>query len=225
MQSPEGHWIGGPGDLALDASGRLYIAAIDAVMRVSGIPPVAGDSTPPMILPGTSGTPGTNGWWRGPSKVTVQLSAIDNESFITSHSGCGTHEVTSDTPGTTFTCTATSAGGTSTLSVTVRRDSVAPTLTFGSASFTGRRFQRLEFHGRQRPLRRCRRLVGRVHHEQRQSGDRQRRGRRSYEAGHGHRHCRQQRDFHDARLQHRPHGSDGLTQCIGHVGDQWLVQE
>ncbi len=134
MQSPEGHWIGGPGDLALDASGRLYIAAIDAVMRVSGIPPVAGDSTPPMILPGTSGTPGTNGWWRGPSKVTVQLSAIDNESFITSHSGCGTHEVTSDTPGTTFTCTATSAGGTSTLSVTVRRDSVAPTLTFGSAS-------------------------------------------------------------------------------------------
>jgi hypothetical protein len=135
MQSPEGLWITGPGDLALDASGRLYIAALDAVMRVSGIPPVAGDSTPPVIIPTTSGPLGTNGWWRGGGKVTVQLSAFDNESLITSHSGCGfVNEVNSDTPGTTFTCTATSAGGTSTLSVTVRRDSVAPTLTFGSAS-------------------------------------------------------------------------------------------
>ena len=134
MQSTEGFWIGGPGDLALDAEGRLYIGAYDAVMRVSGIPPAAGDSTPPIITTSMSGNPGTNGWFRGPSATRLEFQSWDDDSFVTSRTGCESRQVTTDTAGITFTCTATSAGGTSTHSVTIRRDSVAPTLSFGTPS-------------------------------------------------------------------------------------------
>jgi hypothetical protein len=51
---------------------------------------------------------------------------MDAESTITSRTGCDTTIVTSDTNGVTFTCTATSAGGTSTQSVTIKRDATAP---------------------------------------------------------------------------------------------------
>ena len=53
---------------------------------------------------------------------------VDAESAISTSSGCGPTTVTSDNAGTTFTCSATSGGGSATQTVTVRRDATGPTL-------------------------------------------------------------------------------------------------
>jgi hypothetical protein len=85
------------------------------------------DTTPPVITPSVSGTLGTNGWFV--SNVDVGWIVSDAESAISSSSGCDSAVVTSDTAGVTFTCSATSGGGTSSLSVTVKRDATPPTAT------------------------------------------------------------------------------------------------
>ena len=82
------------------------------------------DSTPPVVTPVVTGTAGASGWYR--SSVSVSWQVTDPESPITSTSGCGATAVTSDTSGVTFTCSATSAGGTSQQSVTIKRDTVLP---------------------------------------------------------------------------------------------------
>jgi hypothetical protein len=55
-----------------------------------------------------------------------------NGSAITNSTGCGVSNLAADTSGTTFTCTASSAGGTTSQSVTIKRDAAAPTLSFGT---------------------------------------------------------------------------------------------
>jgi hypothetical protein len=85
----------------------------------------AADSTPPVITPALSGTLGSNGWYT--SSVAVSWQVIDAESAVTSKSGCASVTVNADTKGVTYSCTATSAGGTATQSVTVRKDASAPT--------------------------------------------------------------------------------------------------
>jgi hypothetical protein len=86
------------------------------------------DQTPPQITPSVVGTLGTNGWYT--SDVSVSWSVVDSETAITSQTGCDTQNVTSDTASVTFTCSASSAGGTSSQSVTIKRDTIAPTLSF-----------------------------------------------------------------------------------------------
>jgi hypothetical protein len=104
---------------------------------VSGSPPISWygvwlwrpsseDITPPTITPTVSGTLGKNGFYV--SDVTVSWDVRDAESEV-STAGCDTTTLTTDTTGTTFTCEATSAGGTTTKSVTVKRDATAPTVT------------------------------------------------------------------------------------------------
>jgi hypothetical protein len=88
---------------------------------------VPSDSTPPVIVPTVNGTLGKNGWYV--SDVAVSWTVTDAESTVTSTTGCGAASVTSDTAGTTLTCSATSAGGTSSVSVTIKRDATAPTAT------------------------------------------------------------------------------------------------
>ena len=90
------------------------------------------DSTVPAITANVTGTKGLNDWYT--SDVGVSWSVSEPESTISSQSGCGSTSVTSDTSGTTFTCTATSAGGTSSKSVTIKRDATAPTVTPGAAT-------------------------------------------------------------------------------------------
>ena len=82
------------------------------------------DTTPPVITPSVSGTLGNNGWYR--SNVTVSWTVTDPHSSISSSSGCGDALLNADSSGTTFTCTATSAGGTGSNSVTIKRDATSP---------------------------------------------------------------------------------------------------
>jgi hypothetical protein len=98
----------------------------------------AADSTPPVITPNIQGTLGDNGWYT--SNVTVTWTVTDDESAITSKTGCGSTTIGTDTAGQTVTCSATSAGGTNSKSVTIKRDVTPPNVSFvggisGGASY------------------------------------------------------------------------------------------
>jgi hypothetical protein len=84
----------------------------------------AGDDTPPIITATVTGAAGDNGWYR--SDVTVTWSVSDPDSAISSRRGCDAVTVASDTAGTTITCTAASAGGEASDSVTLKRDATPP---------------------------------------------------------------------------------------------------
>jgi hypothetical protein len=92
------------------------------------------DPTPPVITPTVTGTQGNDGWYT--SDVGVSWDVSDPETAISSETGCGSQSVTADTAGTTFTCTATSAGGTSPKSVTIKRDATAPSIAFSGNAGT-----------------------------------------------------------------------------------------
>jgi|GEM_PF-1831257 len=89
------------------------------------------DSTPPVITPTVTGTLGNDGWYT--SDVEVSWSVTDPECGISTSTGCDTTNVTADTNGVTFTCTATSGGGSSNQSVTIKRDASAPSVSCGSS--------------------------------------------------------------------------------------------
>jgi hypothetical protein len=84
------------------------------------------DTTPPTIVPTIVGTLGSNGWYT--SNVTVSWTVNDTESAYTA-TGCGTTTITVDTSGQTITCSASSAGGPNSHSVTIKRDATNPSVT------------------------------------------------------------------------------------------------
>src|SRR5829696_6575157 len=115
-----------------DASHTFDVRATDPSGNVDQSPAsrswtVQTDSTPPVITSDVQGTLGNNGWYT--SNVSVDWTVTDNESSISSQSGCADFSVTSDQNATTYTCTATSTGGTSSDSVSIKRDATAPTIT------------------------------------------------------------------------------------------------
>jgi hypothetical protein len=85
------------------------------------------DSTSPTVVPHVAGPVGRAGWYVGDVVVTWEVS--DSDSPVWSTAGCDAATITSDTAGATFTCTATSYGGTTTRSITVKRDATPPTAT------------------------------------------------------------------------------------------------
>jgi hypothetical protein len=87
---------------------------------------VPADATPPVITPNISGTLGAGDWYV--SNIGVTWTVVDNESPITSKTGCDATSVTTDGNNFTFTCTATSTGGTATKSISLKRDASAPLL-------------------------------------------------------------------------------------------------
>jgi len=97
---------------------------LDAV-KVEEIGPA--DVTPPSIVPTITGTLGSNGWYT--TNVGVTWAVTDAESTVSNTTGCDASSVTQDTNGISFTCTATSAGGTASQTVTVKRDATAPVIT------------------------------------------------------------------------------------------------
>ena len=111
----------GPGGAATDTSQDRGIW----LWRDSGL-----DHTPPMIAPIVDGAQGNNGWFV--SDVSVDWDVRDDESPVTGQVGCDPTTVTADSTGTSFSCEATSAGGTAVGTTIVRRDTIAPTLTCGT---------------------------------------------------------------------------------------------
>jgi hypothetical protein len=82
------------------------------------------DASPPSVVAHVTGALGDNGWYTG--NVHVAWEYTDPESPILWTGGCGPVDVTSDTPGTTISCTARSDGGPTTGSVTIKRDTTPP---------------------------------------------------------------------------------------------------
>jgi probable HAF family extracellular repeat protein len=114
---------------AINDSGQIAANGIDSrTGQVHGYlvsPVTATDTTPPEVHPTGTGPLGNSGWYVG--NVTVSWTVTDSESAVSSSTGCGASTVTTDTVGVTFTCSATSAGGTATQSVTIKRDATPPT--------------------------------------------------------------------------------------------------
>jgi hypothetical protein len=105
----------------------LLILGIGGLLLPSGapgVPTVPGDPTPPVVTPVTVGTLGLNGWYL--TNVTASWLISDPESIILDTQGCDTKTLTADTAGTVLTCSATSDGGTTTVTRTIRIDKTLP---------------------------------------------------------------------------------------------------
>ena len=88
---------------------------------------VVSDPSPPSITPHVTGMLGNNNWYT--SDIGVSWTVVDNESPATT-TGCGPSSVTSDTAGVSFTCSATSAGGSDSETVSVKRDTTDPIVAY-----------------------------------------------------------------------------------------------
>jgi hypothetical protein len=83
------------------------------------------DTTPPTITPDIQGTLGQNDWYT--SDVTLSWTVADAESAFTS-TGCDPVTINADQQDTAYTCEATSAGGTHSVTVHIKRDTTGPVL-------------------------------------------------------------------------------------------------
>lgn len=128
-QAPRSGFTNDGSTFLVAGGGRLYFTSMNARggRELWAWAPTASDSTPPVITAAVTGTQGTSGWYTGNATVTFTVS--DPESSVSSATGCATVVVTTDTAGQTLTCTATSAGGTASKSVTVKRDATPPSIT------------------------------------------------------------------------------------------------
>jgi hypothetical protein len=88
-------------------------------------------ASPAVIISHVTGPKGNDDWYIG--DVGVSWDVSDPQSPISASSGCKPTTITSDTAGTTLTCTATSDGGSTTALLTVKRDATAPTLIVPAA--------------------------------------------------------------------------------------------
>jgi hypothetical protein len=99
---------------------------------------VAVDDTPPLVSYSIDGIAGTNGWYRGNASgnfVVVRWSVSDPESAIISTTGCELAlQIAGPNPGTTRTCSATSLGGTTTVTTkSIAIDATPPTVSAAAA--------------------------------------------------------------------------------------------
>jgi hypothetical protein len=112
---------------ACGVSGEWCDSAVEGA-TFTGLWRELGTPTPPTIVPHVEGPLGDDGWYTG--DVTVTWTVADPESPVSSTSGCDAQVIDYDTAGATFTCTATSFGGTATpVDVTVKRDATPPDVT------------------------------------------------------------------------------------------------
>lgn len=92
------------------------------------------DSTPPAIATSVTGTLGENGWYT--SNVSLAWSVTEPESPDSlAKDGCGDVSITADQPATTYSCSASSVGGSAgPVEVTIKRDATAPSVDCGSTA-------------------------------------------------------------------------------------------
>jgi hypothetical protein len=113
--------------------GALVVACILAVLAC-GQAGATGSDEHPSIRARISGVVGSNGWYRSDVKVSWDVS---DPAGIRDSDGCNPRMLTSDTPGRTVKCTATTNGNpplSRSVSITVRIDKTPPVL--GSVAVT-----------------------------------------------------------------------------------------
>lgn len=111
-------------------AGGLTASASETYSIVDLSAPVIGQTLSP------SAPTGSNGWYTGDVSLTWAVNEPESPSSLV-RTGCADQNVTADQAATTYTCSASSAGGTAAeQSVTIKRDSTAPTvqLSGGPAS-------------------------------------------------------------------------------------------
>lgn len=119
-----------PGDYPIAVSvsdpgaGGYHLTPAAFTLHVTGA--VVVDTTPPAISYTLTGPVGANGWYVG--DVIVDWSVSDLESTPTL-AGCVDATIDFDTAGYAVTCSATSAGGASHESLTIKRDATIPTIS------------------------------------------------------------------------------------------------
>jgi hypothetical protein len=109
----------------------LAAAALLLSQGASARSDVPGDPTPPVVVPVISGTLGLNGWYT--TNVTLSWTVSDPESIILSTSGCDTVTFSADTTGVSRTCSATSDGGTTTVTKPLKLDKTPPVASAGAS--------------------------------------------------------------------------------------------
>jgi len=115
-----------------DTAGTTLIceATNDAGLSTTGEPvELKVDTVAPAVGHTLVGTLGDEGWYT--SDVDVDFSVTDATSGVATSTGCDPEPLTTDTLGTTYTCSATdAAGNTASDDVTVKRDARAPEVTW-----------------------------------------------------------------------------------------------
>ncbi len=105
----------------------LGVCGLLLTPTAGGVSDVPGDPTPPVVTPLLFGTLGNNGWYV--TNVTLNWRVEDPESQILETQGCDARTLVNDTVGMQFTCYARSDGGETTVTITIRLDKTAPTVT------------------------------------------------------------------------------------------------
>ncbi len=95
---------------------------------------VAADDTPPVVTANIAGTSGDNGWYT--SDVGISWTTVDEESTVFTTTGCEADVLTQDDTARTYTCSATSDGGTTVVSQTISRDTVGPVIDYSGDQST-----------------------------------------------------------------------------------------
>jgi hypothetical protein len=99
-----------------------------AATPVSATYSIIDASAPVVTKVVTPATPdGTEGWYRG--NVSLAWTVTDPESTVTSTTGCAPQSITADQTAVSYGCSATSTGGTTSDSVTLKRDGTQPFVT------------------------------------------------------------------------------------------------
>jgi hypothetical protein len=101
---------------------------VGAVLFVLALPLSAQDFTPPIVTPNVSGTVGANGWFV--SDVALSWTIVDDESPLLLTIGCEPMVLQQDDTKRTFTCVATSHGGSTVASYEIGRDATPPQITY-----------------------------------------------------------------------------------------------
>jgi hypothetical protein len=110
-----------------DPAGACADGACDGLVDGAAFPDTWPQfATPPFVVPDVDGTRADDGWYT--SDVTVSWDVNDPQTGVDESVGCDTVHVAEDSVGTTFTCTATSSGGTASGSVTIKRDATPPSV-------------------------------------------------------------------------------------------------
>jgi hypothetical protein len=115
-----------------DGQHTLRVRAVDNAGNIDATPAMYQwkvDTTPPVITFTVDGHVGTNGWYSSIASVNINWTVSDPDSTVTS-TGCNPVQLSTDTPGASFTCTATSIGGTVSKTVTLKRDGTEPSTNF-----------------------------------------------------------------------------------------------